>query len=129
MLKNNYETKVKVNKQDLFGCIDRATLLLREAEKKPVILHIKDNEIQLEMNTKIGSMDEEVNAEKEGKDITIAFNPKYIIDVLKVIDDEDVYLYLAPCFIKNNEESYIYLILPVNMNQKGRRFYGADNDS
>lgn len=120
MLKNNYETKVKVNKQDLFGCIDRATLLLREAEKKPVILHIKDNEIQLEMNTKIGSMDEEVNAEKEGKDITIAFNPKYIIDVLKVIDDEDVYLYLfnsnAPCFIKNNEESYIYLILPVNMN-------------
>ncbi|MCR5690608.1 MAG: DNA polymerase III subunit beta, partial [Eubacterium sp.] len=47
-------------------------------------------------------------------------NPKYITDVLKVIEDEDVYLYLfnsnAPCFIKNNEETYIYLILPVNMN-------------
>ena len=120
MLKNNYETKVKVNKQELFGCIDRTTLFLREAEKKPVILNIRDNEIQMEMNTKNGSMDEEVSAEKEGKDLTIAFNPKYIIDVLKVIDDEDVYLYLfnsnAPCFIKNNEESYIYLILPVNMN-------------
>ena len=120
MLKNNYETKVKINKRDFYGCIDRATLLLREADKKPVILHIQDNEIQMEMNTKIGSMDEEVMAEKEGKDINIAFNPKYIIDVLKVIDDEDVYLYLfnsnAPCFIKNNEESYIYLILPVNMN-------------
>lgn len=120
MLKNNYETKVKVNKQEFFGCIDRATLLLREAEKKPVILDIKDNEIKLEMNTKIGSMDEEVNASKEGKDLRIAFNPKYIVDVLKVIDDEDVYLYLfnsnAPCFIKNSEESYIYLILPINMN-------------
>ncbi len=120
MLKNNYETKVKVNKRDFYGCIDRATLLLRESEKKPVILHIRDDEIQMEMNTKVGSMDEEVWAEKEGKDLNIAFNPKYIVDVLKVIDDEDVYLYLfnsnAPCFIKNNEESYIYLILPVNMN-------------
>ena len=120
MLKNNYETKVKINKRDFYGCIDRATLLLRESEKKPVILHIRDDEIQMEMNTNIGSMDEEVSAEKEGKDINIAFNPKYIVDVLKVIDDEDVYLYLfnsnAPCFIKNNEESYIYLILPVNMN-------------
>lgn len=120
MLKNNYETKVKINKNEFFGCIDRATLLLREAEKKPVILNIRDNEIQMEMNTKIGSMDEEVTAEKDGKDLRIAFNPKYIIDVLKVIDDEDVYLYLfnsnAPCFIKNNEESYIYLILPVNLN-------------
>lgn len=120
MLKNNYETKVKINKNELYGCIDRATLLLREAEKKPVILNIKDNEIQMEMNTKIGSMDEEVSAVKEGKDLTIAFNPKYIIDVLKVIDEEEVSLYLfnanAPCFIKNDEESYIYLILPVNMN-------------
>ena len=120
MLSNDYETKVKINKNELYGCIDRATLLLREAEKKPVILHIKEDEIQMEMNTKIGSMDEEVTAEKEGKDLVIAFNPKYINDVLKVIDDEEVTLYLfnanAPCFIKNEEESYIYLILPVNMN-------------
>ncbi len=120
MLKNNYETKVKINKNELYGCIDRATLLLREADKKPVIMSIRDGEIQFEMNTKIGSMDEEVAAEKEGRDLKIAFNPKYISDVLKVIDDEYVCLYLfnsnAPCFIKNNEESYIYLILPVNMN-------------
>ncbi len=120
MLKSSYETKVKVNKQEFFGCIDRAILLTRESENKPVIMNVKNDEIKMEMNTKIGSMDEEVNAEKEGKDLRIAFNPKYIIDVLKVIDDEEVYLYLfnsnAPCFIKNNEESYIYLILPVNMN-------------
>jgi DNA polymerase-3 subunit beta len=120
MLKDNYETRVKINKNEFYGCIDRATLLLRESEKKPVIMSITDGEIQMEMNTKIGSMDEEVTAEKDGKDLRIAVNPKYILDVLKVIDDEDVTLYLfnsnAPCFIKNKEESYIYLILPVNMN-------------
>ena len=47
----------------------------------------------------------------------IGFNPKFLIDALKVIDDEQIYIYLvieAPCFIKDKEESYIYLILPVN---------------
>ena len=48
----------------------------------------------------------------------IGFNHKFLIDALRVIDDEEVDLYMvnpkAPCFIKNAEESYIYLILPVN---------------
>ena len=55
---------------------------------------------------------------KEGKDILIGFNPKFLIDALRVIDDEMVTLYLvnpkAPCFIRDEKESYIYLILPVN---------------
>ena len=52
------------------------------------------------------------------RSIMIGFNPKFLIDALKVIDDEQIYIYLvnpkAPCFIKDKEESYIYLILPVN---------------
>ena len=55
---------------------------------------------------------------KTGKDLMIGFNPKFLIDALRVIDDEEVDLYLmnakAPCFIKDEEETYIYLILPVN---------------
>ena len=54
------------------------------------------------------------------KDLLIGFNPKFLIDALRVIDDEEVELYLmnakAPCFIKDETESYIYLILPVNFN-------------
>ena len=118
MLTNDYETKVVVNKKELLDCIDRATLLLREAENKPVIMNIKNDEIKMEMNTKIGSMDENVSIEKEGKDLRIAFDPKFIIDVLRVIDEEQVSLYLfnskAPCFIRD-DDSYIYLILPVNL--------------
>lgn len=63
-------------------------------------------------------MDENVSIEKEGKDLRIAFDPKFIIDVLRVIDEEQVSLYLfnskAPCFIRD-DDSYIYLILPVNL--------------
>ena len=56
---------------------------------------------------------------KEGKDILIGFNPKFLLDALRVIEDETVNIYMmnskAPCFIKNDEENYIYLVLPVNM--------------
>lgn len=118
MLSSDYETKVKVNKKELLNCIDRATLLVKEGDKKPIIINILDESMELRINSILGSMNEDIDIEKQGKDLMIGFNPKFLIDALRVIDDEDVELYMvnpkAPCFIKNPEESYIYLILPVN---------------
>ena len=74
--------------------------------------------MRLKLTSGVGSMNEEIVIEKEGKDILIGFNPKFLIDALRVIDDEEVDLYFmnakAPCFIKDEGESYVYLILPVN---------------
>ena len=118
MLSSDYETKVKINKKELLSCIDRATLLVKEGDKKPIIINITDGSMELKINSIVGSMNEEIDIEKKGKDLMIGFNPKFLIDALRVIDDEEVELYMvnpkAPCFIKNEEESYIYLILPVN---------------
>lgn len=118
MLSSDYETEVAINRREFLECIDRATLLVREGDKKPVILDIKDETMDLFIHSDMGSMDEEIDIVKEGKDIMIGFNPKFLIDALRVIDDETVHIYLvnpkAPCFIKNDDESYIYLILPVN---------------
>lgn len=120
MLSNDYDTKVRINKKELLSCIDRATLLVKEGDKKPIIITIGDEVMELKIKSQIGSMDEEIFINKEGKDLMIGFNPKFLIDALRVIDDEEVTLYLmnakAPCFIKDEEESYIYLILPVNFN-------------
>lgn len=120
MLSSDYETKVKMNKRELLNCIDRATLLVKEGDKKPIIIHILDDVMELKIKSQIGSMDEEIMIEKEGRDLLIGFNPKFLIDALRVIDDEEVTLYLtnpkAPCFIKDDNETYIYLILPVNFN-------------
>ncbi|MEY8411953.1 DNA polymerase III subunit beta [Lachnospiraceae bacterium 62-26] len=120
MLSSDYDTKVKINKRELLDCIDRATLLVKEGDKKPIIINIGDEVMELRIKSQIGSMNEEIFINKEGKDLLIGFNPKFLIDALRVIEDEEVTLYLmnakAPCFIKDNEESYIYLILPVNFN-------------
>lgn len=118
MLSSDYETKIKMNKRELLDCIDRATLLVKEGDKKPVIIDVKDSSMQLKMNSTVGSMDEDIDIEKEGKDLKIGFNPKFLIDALRVIEDEEIILYMvnpkAPCFIKDEKESYIYMILPVN---------------
>ena len=101
MLSSTYETKVIVN-------------------KKPIIMNITDGSMELKINSFIGSMNEDIDIEKEGKDILIGFNPKFFIDALRVIDEENVSLYMvnpkAPCFIKDDEGKFIYLILPVNFN-------------
>ena len=118
MLSSDYETKVKINKKEFLNCIDRATLFVKEGDKKPIIINIQDTGMELSIHSQIGSMKEDIDISKDGKDIMIGFNPKFLIDALRVIDDEEISIYLvnpkAPCFIKDETESYIYLILPVN---------------
>lgn len=120
MLSNDYETKFVINKKEFINCIDRSTLMVKEGDKKPIIINVSEDIMELKIQSLIGSMNEEIDIKKEGKDIMIGFNPKFLIDALRVIDEEEVTIYMmnskAPCFIKDEKESYIYLILPVNFN-------------
>ncbi|MDD3222184.1 MAG: DNA polymerase III subunit beta [Clostridia bacterium] len=120
MLSSDYETKVSINKKELQSCIERASLLVKEGDKKPIIMNILDDSVELKINSFIGSMNEDIDIIKTGKDLMIGFNPKFILDALRVIDDENIDVYMinpkAPCFIRDEEQNYIYLILPVNFN-------------
>ena len=60
MLSSDYETKVHINKKELLDCIDRATLLVKEGDKKPIIMDITDDNMELKMNSIVGSMDENI---------------------------------------------------------------------
>ncbi len=119
MLSSDYETKIVINRLQFMNCIDRATLLVRESDKMPVIFDITDDSLEMRIETQLGSMNESMPTEKTGRDITIGFNPKFLLDALRVTEDEEVSLYFvnakAPCFIRDERQSYIYLILPVNI--------------
>lgn len=123
MLSSDYETRVKVNKREFMDSIDRSMILIRDSDRKPIILKVEDSNVNLKVRSTIGSMNADVSAYKAGKDIMIAFNPKFLLDALRVIDDEEVELYMmnpkSPCFIKDEEGTYIYLILPVNFINEG----------
>ncbi len=121
MITSDYETKVVINKKEFLECIDRATLLIKEGDKKPIIISIQDGSMKLQVSSPLGSMNEDVDISKEGKDIMIGFNPRFLIDALRVIDEEEISIYLvnskAPAFIRDENGNYIYLILPVNFTQ------------
>ena len=123
MLSADYETKVKINKREFFDCIDRATILVNEGDKKPIIVNAVGNTMSLTISSFIGTMNEDIDIVKEGKDIMIGFNPKFVLDALKVIDDEEINLFMlnakSPCFIKDDAGSFIYIVLPVNFNNPG----------
>ena len=118
MITNNYETKLSFNRRELLDCIERSMILVRESDKKPLIIDIKESGVELTLTSIIGSMRETLNVEKEGSDLMIGFNPRFLSDALKAIEDERVDLYLtnsrAPGFIRDEQGTYIYLILPVN---------------
>ena len=112
---------VKANRNELIGCIDRASLLIQETDKKPIIVSVKnDNNLYIKLDTNKGSIKEEMEIEKEGDEIIIGFNPTFIMDALRVIDDDKVNIYMndskSPCIIKDAEETFTYIILPININ-------------
>ena len=116
----NYLTTFKVNKNALFNSIERASVLAR-VMKNIIKFDIHENYVDVSSDSDLGNVKEEVLINLEGKDLTIAFNSKYLIDCLRVINDEFVNFNLnssiAPCVIKSNsDDEYLYLILPVRLN-------------
>lgn len=122
MLSSDYETKVIVNKQELLSSIDRASIMAKEGDKKPIILEISDTSMQLSIESMNRRMYDEIEISKEGKNITIGFNPKYLIEALRCIDDENVSMYMmnpkSPCIIRDDADTYSYIILPININNR-----------
>lgn len=120
MILNDSDIKVTMNRKYLMDCLDRATLFFKEGDKNPVRFNFNENKLEVSIKSQMGSMNEDIDISKDGKDIVIGFNPKLMMDALKVIDEEEVTLYMtvfnAPLIIKNESKSYIYLILPVKVN-------------
>lgn len=118
---SDYETKILLNKRNFLMSIERAALISREGKKNPIKIEIDGDKMIITSNTELGTSREELDVVLEGKELVIAFNPRYLIDALKAIDDEEVYIHfissLTPCIIKPKDgDDYKYLILPIRVN-------------
>ena len=118
MMNGDYETKVSVSRKEFIRGIEQAFVLAQEGDKKPIILNISGDEMELKVNSTRGSMNSFVSVELQGKDIMIGFNPRFLTDALRVIEDEKLDVYFmnpkAPCFIRNSDSTYVYMVLPIN---------------
>jgi len=113
-------TIIEINRNELLRAIERASLISINNTKNPVKLTIENNKLIITSNTELGDSYEEIKILEDGKDLKIAFNPKFIIDALKAIEDETILIKfissLSPCIIKNIEnKDYKYLIVPIRL--------------
>lgn len=120
------KTRIKVNKNALQAAIERAAIFsvtASEKEKKyPIKMFISLGSIIISCTSQVGDAKEEVLVETTGNELEIGFNHKYLLDALKVIEDEEVYLdfdsEISPCVIRPIvDDKYTYMVLPVRLKE------------
>jgi len=111
---------IKINRSNLQNSIERASLLAKEGKNNLIKMTILGNLLTITSKSEEGDVKEEIIMEKTGEDIVIGFNSKYISDVLKVVDEEELLMEFntptSPCLIKQIEGNrFEYLVLPVRI--------------
>lgn len=120
IIPKDFKTKIIISKDNLYQAIDRISLLAKEGKNASVKFTITDDNLRISSNVEIGNAEENVPLKLDGADLEIGFNPKYWLDVLKVIDTEAIEVELtsnvSPCIVKPyNDPNYTYLVLPVRI--------------
>ena len=113
------EAKFKTN--ELLAAVDRVSLLYKEGEYNVVRLNIDNNQMNVtSSNPEMGKAKEVIDCENQGGQIEIAFNSRYINDILKNVETEYSVISLnssvSPACIKpEGEENYIYIVTPIRV--------------
>ena len=124
VIPNTWETRIRVNKNSLQDSFERISLIsassIEKEKKYPVKVSVDIGKIIISCTNQTGEAKEEIFISTEGKNIEAGFNPKYFLDTLKAIDDEEVFVEfgvsISPCLVKPIENSeYIYMILPIRL--------------
>lgn len=118
IIPKDFTTRVKVDKSALKSSIERAAILVRSDKNSLIIFDISSDKIEISSNSEIGSVQEPVKAETNGKDIKIAMNSKFIIEAVNALDEDKLVLsfnsQIQPFICENAEnKERLYLILPV----------------
>ena len=126
VIPSNWETRIKVNKSNIQNSFERISLISAstvEKEKKyPVKVQVDIGKVIISCTNQTGDAKEELYVSTEGKNLEAGFNPKYFLDSLKAIEDEEVYIEfgtsISPCLIKSIENNdYTYMILPIRLKE------------
>ncbi len=120
LIPTEFALTLKINLMDFFSAIDRASLLTNESDKNTIKLETKGNTVIISSNIpEIGNVEEKITVEKSNEDnIRIAFNSKFMLDSIRVLESEEIELLFngefKPIIIKNPEsDSLTQLILPI----------------
>lgn len=124
VIPENWETRVRVNRNNVQNCFERISLIssssIEKEKKYPVKVSIDIGKVTISCTNQTGDAKEEMYVSTEGQNLEAGFNPKYFLDALRGIDDEEIFVdfgtSISPCIIRPVEDGdYIYMILPIRL--------------
>ena len=122
ILPTSFKSEVRAAKTDMEEAIDRAGLMAREGKNNLIRMSVRKNSLKISSNAEMGNVEEEVEAKLNGEELDIAFNARYLADVIRNVTDEEIIMRfntpVSPCVIvPQSGENYLFLILPVRVFQ------------
>ncbi len=116
----NFKTQIVLEKSELEQSLERANLMAREGKNNIVKLHIGDDEMQITSNSEMGDIFDVVGVVKEGADLDIAFNIRFLIDSVKNMPGDKIHMRfgtnISPCVIEPvGAENALFLIIPLRV--------------
>ncbi len=120
ILPTTWTTAIRVDKQHLSGAIERAALMAREGNNNLLRLKVDEDSLTIQSSAERGAVVEKLSIDFEGSPLEIAFNARYLMDVIKNIDTPDMSMRfntnVSPCVIcPVSGNQYTYLVLPVRV--------------
>lgn len=120
IIPEEFNLNVTAKREELLEAIERASLVAKDGNTNLIKLNIEEDIMVITSNSQLGNVREEINIILQGQPLEIAFNSKYLIDVLKIMNEEEIVIQfsssISPCIMKNKQnDNCIYLVLPVRL--------------
>jgi DNA polymerase III subunit beta len=120
IIPEEYNLTVTAKRSELLNCIERASLMAKEGNTNLIKFDIQEENLIITSNSQLGKVREELSIILQGQPLQIAFNSKYLIDVLKIMEEEEIVMEFSssvtPCVVKNKDtDNCTYLVLPVRL--------------
>ena len=119
-----WSTEVKVVRSLFSDAIERCSLMAREGKNNLIYLQLRaDGRMEMTANAERGDVHEELDIGITGNELQIAFNSRYMTDIIHNISDEEIRMCfnsnVSPCMIKPvTGDNYTFLVLPVRVFNK-----------
>lgn len=119
IIPKNAEIKVKAVTRDLTNALERASLLITADNKAPIRINMVGDKMVLNTVSRIGQAEDTIFIQKDGEDLEIGFNHKFLLDALKASETDEIFLdfsnHLSPCILRGETDEFIYMVLPVRL--------------
>lgn len=120
LIPQTFPREAVINKNDLISALERVAVMVNE-KNSIVKFEFADNTLKLSGDSpEAGNSQDELDVKYTGEPLPIAFNYKFILEFLKIVESEDVKVQLnsslsATVFVPCSDEDYLYLVMPVQL--------------